>query len=354
MKPRLHIHFSILDQWRYWFSKTTYIPQDGEYLMNHSRSGLVMAMRAALPHGGRVGVMVYNCHTVMNAIAQAGCEPVFLDINEQMQLSMSDSQQEVIKNLNAIIVTHLFGIHNDIEAIRVAFPQLIIIEDCAHAYGMSHSDMKGDFATFSIGQGKLPSIGDGGVLWVNKAECNRKNADIVRNIESLYAQLPTYSTIQEFKLFARMVVMSWLHLPIVYTYLTKPILKRDKGPGDVKTIEPMCRMAKGVQRLYDWVKNRVPQEIEKQRLSAIQLQQEIDNLPLETHCLIGDNAFMLVVLCNDKQRLQVMIQERGIESATHFKYCIAWAKQFGYPMGACPIAEKMTNQLLMIPTYTRQ
>lgn len=67
MLPRLDIRFPLRRQWQYWFGEQ-YEPQEGEYLLNHARTGIVMALRAALPDGGRVGVMAYNCHTVANAV----------------------------------------------------------------------------------------------------------------------------------------------------------------------------------------------------------------------------------------------------------------------------------------------
>ena len=52
--PRLHISFPYKHQLAFWCG-TEHTPQAGEYLLNHARSGIVMALRAALPNGGRVG-----------------------------------------------------------------------------------------------------------------------------------------------------------------------------------------------------------------------------------------------------------------------------------------------------------
>ena len=79
MIPRLDIKFPLKRQWKFWFGRQ-YEPKEGEYLLNHARTGIVMALRAALPDGGRVGVVAYNCHTVANAVVNAGCTPVFVDV----------------------------------------------------------------------------------------------------------------------------------------------------------------------------------------------------------------------------------------------------------------------------------
>lgn len=51
----------------------------------------------------------------MNAIYQAGCECVFLDVNDYLQI---DDDALSMKRMDAIVVTNLFGIHNDIDAIK--------------------------------------------------------------------------------------------------------------------------------------------------------------------------------------------------------------------------------------------
>ena len=97
MIPRLDISFPLRRQLQYWCGK--YIDaarlESGtlepsalelrtsgykEYLLNHARTGIVMALRAALPKGGRVGVVAYNCHTVANTVVNAGCVPFFVDV----------------------------------------------------------------------------------------------------------------------------------------------------------------------------------------------------------------------------------------------------------------------------------
>ena len=152
MIPRLHISFSLGKQLAFCFGKV-YTPQAGEYLLNHARSGIVMALRAALPNGGRVGVVAYNCHTVANAVVESGCTPVFIDVTEDLHV---DLLHLATLKMDAIVLTNLFGIHNDIEAIRKAQPNAIIIVDNAHGYGLP---AEGDFTVYSINQGKLPALG---------------------------------------------------------------------------------------------------------------------------------------------------------------------------------------------------
>ena len=154
MIPRLHISFSLGKQLAFCFGKS-YTPQTGEYLLNHARSGIIMALRAALPNGGRVAIVAYNCHTVANAVEQAGCTPVFVDVTEDLHI---DLQHLSKLQLDALVLTNLFGIHNDIAAIRQAIGTATIIVDNAHGYGLP---AEGDFTIYSINQAKFPALGEG-------------------------------------------------------------------------------------------------------------------------------------------------------------------------------------------------
>ena len=87
MIPRLQIGFSLKRQKAFLWGME-YIPQVGEYLINHARTGIVMALHAALPNSGRVGVVAYNCHTVANAVVQGGCTPVFVDVTEDLHIDL--------------------------------------------------------------------------------------------------------------------------------------------------------------------------------------------------------------------------------------------------------------------------
>lgn len=336
MIPRLNIEFSLKRQWQYWFGKQ-YEPREGEYLLNHARTGIIMALRAALPKGGRVGVVAYNCHTVANAVVNAGCEPFFMDVTEDLKIDV----ESVPVDLDAIVVTNLFGIRNDIAAIRKRLPKAIIIVDNAHGYGLP---AEGDFTVYSINQGKFPALGEGGMLVIN---LQSKIINLKPQIDSMYESLPSYSLLGQLKLFCAMLVKAIAYSRCMYWLTMK--LKKSANP-DVHETVSMKHMAPGVRRLYlAWLPN-ADNEITAQRANAKQIcniQSKISN----SQYMIGSNAFMAIVKCDDPAALQKQYASRGIETATHFKNAITWAKQFGYVDGSCPCTESLVNHLLMIPTY---
>ena len=86
---------------------------------------------------------------------------------------------------------------------------------------------------------------------------------------------------------------------------------------------------------------------EKQRQNAA----KIADMGYET--IKSENGFMVIIRTNDVAAAKADFAKRGIETETHFARCIDWATEFGYKAGTCPMAEKLTKQLLMIPTYKR-
>lgn len=329
MIPRLDIRFPLHRQWVYWFGEP-YEPQEGEYMLNHARTGIVLALRAALPQGGRVGVVAYNCHTVTNAVVNSGCTPFFIDITDELKVNVAS----IPANLDAIVVTNLFGIHNDIATICERCPNAIIIVDNAHGYGLP---AEGDFTVYSINQGKFPSLGEGGILVVNGSMSN-----IRCQIEEAYKSLPSYSFIAQLRLFVTMLIKAFAYSRYSYWLVMK---QKKTIHLDVHESVIMKQMAPGVRRIYKAWLPLTDAKIEEQKRNA----ETISNL----NYIIGDNAFMAIVRTNNPEALKRRFASMGVETETHFKHCIEWAKDFGYIPGSCPMAERLTKELLMIPTYVK-
>ncbi len=336
MIPRLHISFSLGKQLAFCFGKS-YAPQTGEYLLNHARSGIVMALRAALPNGGRVGVVAYNCHTVANAVEQSGCTPVFVDVTDDLHI---DLQHLSTLQLDALVLTNLFGIHNDITAVQQVIGAATIIVDNAHGYGLP---AEGDFTVYSINQGKFPALGEGGILYVN-------NPEYAESIQTQYASLKGYSIVHEAKLYLTMLLKALMHTPWLYRVLTLH-MKQKRTSVACRSKVVLKRMAKGVSRMYQRALPTIPQEIAQQQHNAQVVAFCLHDQKMTQRAWYGENAFMLIAKTEDPEALKNHLMQHGVESATHFARAIEWATEFGYIAGECPTAEQLTKKLVMIPTY---
>ena len=148
MIPRLQISFPFRNQFTYWFGKL-YAPKENEYLLNHARSGIVLALRSSLPNGGRVGVIAYNCDTVANAILNANCEPIFVDVTEDLHIDVDSLNQDIatsvikancryledkwLVSINPIIVTY----KNEIDKSKVQSGESMFSRDAFGVYKYS-------------------------------------------------------------------------------------------------------------------------------------------------------------------------------------------------------------------------
>ncbi len=338
MKPRIEIHFRFREQLAFVFG-TPYRPQEREYLLNHARSGILLALQSLnLPAGGKVGVMAYNCHTVFNAVAQAGFHPVFLDVTSELKLDIEDLKAKK-SNICALVVTHLFGIQNNLEAIRSICPGIPIIEDCAHAFGIE--SFQGDFSITSIGQGKLLSVGDGGIMYVN-------NDSYIEDVDRLYRDIPNYTILDDFYLFGLLWIRGLLYHPFVYKHFTEPMKRRKAYSSGMERIK-VQKMSNGIRRIYETERRQVSEIIRMRKQNAKDIIDSITDPSISFCC--GDNAFMLVAQCETPDELRLWLRDRGIDSATHFAHSLDWARNFGYQKGMCPKVEYLTKHLLMIPTY---
>ena len=348
IQPRLFCSFPVKHRKAFKSGKDLYQPKADEYLLNHNRSGLLLALQALhLPQGSIVGVMAYNCHTVMNAVSEAGCHVRFIDVTKELKMDLNDFRKKS-EGLSALIVSHLFGIANDIDAIMEICPDIPIIEDCAHAFGMKQCGIKGDFAVYSIGRGKFPSIGDGGILKVN-------NADYKTEIERLYAELLEYSGKQERKLYVKLLVSHWLYKPFVYSVLTLPLLKRGnrKIAPAKEQIKPR-KMSKGIAAVYNVVLPNVEQLMKQRQIVSdylISYYKRVGGVMVVNNNTTESNCFMFPLYCDNPSAIKTDLHHKEIEAETHFRYCLVWGKEYGYKEGDCPNAEDLVCHLLMIPTY---
>ena len=121
-----------------------------------------------LPKGAQVGVPLFCCSVVFDAIVQAGFKPRFLDIvSDTYTLSPSDVERKR-KELSAVIAVHMFGHPADMDAIKAAAGPLPVIEDCAQSllstYKGNVAGSTGTVSFFSFRSGKYISAGEGSAI----------------------------------------------------------------------------------------------------------------------------------------------------------------------------------------------
>ncbi|MFA5166053.1 MAG: aminotransferase class I/II-fold pyridoxal phosphate-dependent enzyme [Candidatus Paceibacterota bacterium] len=155
------------------------------FAFNAGRSALLAILRAlSLPPGSQIAVQAFTCNAVINPILKAGYRPVYIDIDDDLNLDVSKLKQK-LGEVRAILVQHTFGMPAKIKEICALAEEknIFVIEDCAHALGVSLEGQPlggfGDAAFFSFGRDKVISSTYGGLALA-------KNPAIVAALEGFY------------------------------------------------------------------------------------------------------------------------------------------------------------------------
>ncbi len=357
LMPRLNYRFSLSDFCQGVvgiFRKTDdlrlrdYLSADRIYYYNHARTAMRIAL-SSLKLGKDAGVALtaFNCLTVFNAVDIAGYKPIFIDITDDFQIDMADFRKKRSR-FSAVIVNHFFGIPcESIQAIKEEFPELPIIEDCAHSFGSviegKPTGAFGDFATFSYGMAKFPSVRDGGFMIVNTKQ-------YVSQVEEENSKLSSPTTWAELKNLIVGLGMSLLGKPFIYKNLTKPYLKGVERKKDLsgKYATKESHAYQSNKFIYLHKVNEMQKGIAAQKESARKWMKE---MRLEDAINQNCNYFMFPVLVDNREKLIQKYLGKGVEIGSHFSKSINWAEEFGYQSGDCPNAELVCEEILAFPTY---
>lgn len=163
-----------VDKISHWFANS--YPGYETYTINSGRSALFLLLKSfGISNGDSVMVQSFTCVAVPNAVLWAGAMPVYVDIDESLNIDIQDAQKKLSKNVKAIIVQHTLGLSADMDKLS-AFAKknnLLLIEDCAHALGGSWKNKPlgsfGDASFFSFGRDKILSSVFGGVAIIRKS-----------------------------------------------------------------------------------------------------------------------------------------------------------------------------------------
>ena len=139
-----------------------------------------LALRAlGVRPGSRVATAANAGFYTSAAVLAIGAEPVYVDVDPSTHLIDLIELAPLIEShrVDAVVVTHLFGLMHDMEAVMglVAGAGIPVLEDCAQSHGArrknSRAGSHGHAASFSFYPTKnLGALGDGGAVTTNDEE----------------------------------------------------------------------------------------------------------------------------------------------------------------------------------------
>ncbi|MCX9010314.1 MAG: DegT/DnrJ/EryC1/StrS family aminotransferase [Candidatus Methanoperedens sp.] len=321
------------------------------------RSALYVILKSLnLPPKSKIGVPLFSCTSIFDAIIKAGHVPTFIDICLDNFTINPDDLNKKTKNLSAIIVIHTFGRPADMDIIKNIAKDIPVIEDCAHSllseYKGKLTGTIGDLSFFSFRSRKYISAGEGGMILLNNSSYSESFNREISNLKS-------YSMLNDIKHSLYTYATSFLYHKPWYGLFAFPIgsLIRNTSNKKIITNFQLNSIRRSDRTVFLKKLESFKQNMELQRNNSNVLLERLSNtslkLPFEnenTKC----NYYLFPILCKDKTERDDMctyLQKAGIDSAKLWSLTPEFAMRFYNYKGDCPESEKCANRILTIPNY---
>ena len=320
------------------------------FYFDHARTGLQFVL-SLLPKQSRVGVQPFTCHTVLEAIENAECKVVFVDINDQLVVDNQTLQQR-IDEIDVLIVTHTFGYPVDVLELKKKLPGKIIIQDCCHAFLSKYNGNVvgriGDFSLFSYGFAKFPSAIRGGYVIVNSSK-------YIDKFHQQYDKLSTSTLKRELSILFTSVIATTFYFPFVYTFLSSKIKERRRNLYYFKKASGMkiYKESSATHSLFDLQLLTINEKLEIQQQNANRIMEVLQKNSAFTVCQLSQesNFFMIPAYVNNPSRFIEFAKIRGVEIGQHFVQSINVIPSFGYQTGDCENYERLIQKLVTFPSH---
>ena len=363
IQPRLNYALSLkdcVDAWCSLFRKkkekrskvNDILGSENIYFFDNARSGLQLIL-SLLPVSSRVGVQPFTCHTVLEAIENAGCKVVFIDIDNHFVID----SQELSNHLNefdALILTHTFGYPAQVDEIHTLLNGKMLIEDCAHAFltktTTGFAGSSGDFAIYSYGFAKFPSAIKGGYVRMN-------NLNFLNAFSKKVQDIAAPSILGLIKNLIQAHLLSFLNKRLVYTFVTTRLKEKRKSKQLYsKVSEKGIAIKSGYRTCQSVLENKLS-DIE----TKLHVQQSNGKLLIDIltenesfemcQNKIGMNSFMIPVLVENPKHFIEYAKTYGIEIGRHFVQSKECIPHFGYLPGSCPNYEDLITKVVTLPSH---
>jgi len=328
------------------------------FFTNSGRSSLYVILRALnLPKGSKIGVPLYSCTVVFDAIVKAGFIPCFIDIDLNNYTMDPQDLEGKIEGLSAVVVIHTFGRPADMDRIYKIAKDTPVIEDCAHSLLSEYKSKKtgtvGDASFFSFS--KYISAGEGGMIILNNEFNNQFKWDFQREL----ALLNTTSRLKEVELSLFVYVYSFLyHKPWygLFAFSFGSYIENSIDIASKRTFKA-AKIGKSDLGIFLRKLKMFREKVEMQRRNSKILIEELQDtsliLPYErkdTWC----NYFLFPILFESKEGRDDACEslgKRGVDTAKLWSMTPLIAKQFYGYKGDCPNTERFVDRILTIPNY---
>lgn len=345
----------------------------GAIAFQSGRSALWAIMKSfSWPKDSEIIVPGFTCAAAVNPIIWAGLKPVFVDINESLNIDLSLIEESINQKTKAILVQHTFGLPVDMDQIKNIAKKynLKIVEDCAHSLGASFNNkltgVWGDASFFSFGRDKIISSVFGGMAVSKDKEIIKRISQIERRSKTL----PKNWTRQQLR--HPLLVDRWVKplynkkeigRKILLIFQKSGILSKSMSRNEKRAIPPEIFPAKipdelamlalfqfGKIERYNKHRSQLAEYYEKslKGLPIIMPRNDVGRIYLKFPIIIADRSLA--------DRLLKFLRHNNIYLYDGWKNSPivpsdVLLSSMNYKMGSCPLAENLSSRIVNLPTH---
>lgn len=324
---------------------------------NSGRTSLYVILKALdLPDNSNIGVPLYCCPSVFDAIVQAGHRPLFLDIDPENYTVNPEHVKEKIDEIEAVIAIHSFGRLADMDKILKIAGEKPVIEDCAHALLSQYKErLAGTIATagfFSFRSGKYISAGEGGMITTS-------DPDLAGKVKKVVHKLPEPSNTDEIKHTIKTCARSTLYHRPWFGLVSLPLGSKVEDKVDLmnKYSFKITKIRKTDLQTAAKKLNCFQNKVELQRRNSQYLIENLKDinikLPIEnkdTYC----NYYLFPLQVDnesERDRMCEFLRKKGIDTAKLFSKTPLIAKEkYGYS-NECQNTERVAKNIFVLPNH---
>jgi dTDP-4-amino-4,6-dideoxygalactose transaminase len=351
-----------------------YLGDGYTFSFNAGRSADLAILNALnFKKGDEVLLQAFTCNAAVNPIIHLGLKPIFVDIDDSLNLNPNDLKKKITFKTKAIFIQHTFGWPAQINEIKKISQQynLYLIEDCAHALGAKYHGVLcgtfGDASFFSFGRDKVISSVYGGMAFT-------KDEKISENLKYFQKKVDFPSNFWILQQLLHPILMNYLILPsynflkigqlILAALINLKILSKSVESVENKGKLPNYFPKKIPNSLALLAKNQFKklEEFNSHRKFIAKIYQEnLKNknfvLPFSKEDNLREPIFLKYpILTKNSQKIISKLKKEGIILEDGWRNSVVVPpktdlKEVYYQPGSCPEAEKAAKKIINLPTH---
>jgi len=357
------------------------------FSFNSGRAAFLAILDAlGIKEGDEILLQAFTCNSAITPILERKAKPVFVDIDETLNLDPKDLQKKITLKSKAVMVQHNFGFPAKIEEISKISKEhnLFLIEDAAHSLGAKYSPPHqsfgvgvkkycgtlGDVAFFSFGRDKIISSVFGGMAVTN-------GDNLAKKIKKIQEKLNCPSNFWIFQQLLHPILTNSLIIPIYglsntlgrmilgafhkLSILSKSVPKEEKRGKLSKNFPKRLPSALAILALNQFKK--LERFNEHRREIAKFYQKELK----ETNFILpfkGSKKNIVPTFMRFPILVKEIDTDEILKKAKKEKIFLndGWRKspvvppdtnldKMKYKLGSCPKAEKVAQNIINLPTH---